>query len=388
MSDNYYEIELAKKLIKCPSITPNEGGAISLLEKELSVIGFKCHRLSFGKGKKRIENLFAIIGSGKPHFSFCGHIDVVPVGDKTQWDYDPFSGTIKNDTLYGRGATDMKGSIAAFVTAVREYLKTKNLIGTISLIITGDEEGDAINGTVKIVEWLKKSNQLPDCCLVGEPTSKNTIGDVIKNGRRGSLSCEIIVNGTQGHVAYPHLANNPMPALFEMLELVNSKELDKGNTFFDPSTSEITDIKVYDSATNIIPKKVSANFNIRFNNNFDLKKLKKILEDHFLKISDKRNVLWEISYKSNSTPYVTKASNLTNIVKECVYKNTKSNSILSTSGGVSDARFIFEICPVIEFGPVGKSMHKINENIKIKDLVKLKKIYKDIIYRVDNFYEC
>ena len=381
------EIELAKELIKCPSVTPKEAGAISLLEKKLSNIGFKCHRLSFGEKNEKIENLFAKIGSGKPHFSFCGHVDVVPPGDKKLWSYDPFGATINEKTLYGRGATDMKSSIAAFIIAVEEFIKDNNLIGSISLIITGDEEGDAVNGTIKIMEWLKEQKQLPDCCLVGEPTSIEFIGDVIKNGRRGSLSCELNVYGTQGHVAYPHLANNPLPAMFEMLSIVNSKILDDGNESFDGSTAEITNIDVDNNSPNVIPKKIKANFNIRFNNNFSKEELQIYLEEHFTKIANKKKVKWDVHYKSNAKPYITKSSNFTEIIRKSIKNQTKCFPKLSTSGGVSDARFIFDTCPVIELGLVGKTMHKIDECVNINDITKLKDIYKDIIQNVDNNYE-
>ncbi len=265
MAEMPYEIRLTRDLIRCPSVTPEEGGALDLLQVELGHMGFECTRLPFGEGTARIDNLFARLGTASPHFAFAGHIDVVPVGNEAAWSYGPFSGDIKDGCIYGRGAADMKGGIAAFVAAAKRYLEAEQLNGSLSLIITGDEEAEAVNGTVKMVDWMNETDNVPDFCMVGEPTNPSIMGQTIKNGRRGSLSCELTVTGRQGHVAYPHLANNPIPALFAMLAPVNSTELDNGTAYFGPSTAEVTGLKITDPASNVIPDQVSAQFNIRFN---------------------------------------------------------------------------------------------------------------------------
>ncbi len=247
-----HAVDLAQRLIRCPSVTPHEGGALDLLEAELSSLGFSCTRLPFGEGDERIDNLFARIGDGGPHLCFAGHTDVVPVGDEAAWTHGAFDAEIADGRLYGRGAADMKGGIAAFVAAAARVLET-GTDGSISLLITGDEEGDAVNGTVKMVEWAAANGQQPDACIVGEPTNPNALGDVIKNGRRGSLSGHLTVTGRQGHVAYPHLADNPLTRLLAMLAPVNGCELDGGTPHFDPSTAHVTTVDVGNSATNVIP---------------------------------------------------------------------------------------------------------------------------------------
>lgn len=384
MAEMPYEIRLTRDLIRCPSVTPEEGGALDLLQVELGHMGFECTRLPFGEGAARIDNLFARLGSASPHFAFAGHIDVVPVGNEAAWSYGPFSGDIKDGCIYGRGAADMKGGIAAFVAAAKRYLEAEKLNGSLSLIITGDEEAEAVNGTVKMVDWMTETDNIPDFCMVGEPTNSSVMGQTIKNGRRGSLSCELTVTGRQGHVAYPHLANNPIPALFAMLAPVNSTELDNGTAYFGPSTAEVTGLKINDSASNVIPDQVTAQFNIRFNTEHTVDSLQGWLDEHFGRLAEKLQVSYEAQFWSNALPFITKASDQLNIVREMVEQVTGQQPDLSTTGGTSDARFIAKICPVAEFGLVGQTMHQVDEHVRLADIETLTEIYFQMIRQMDS----
>ena len=384
MGELPYEIRLTRDLIKCPSVTPEEAGALDLLQEELSVMGFICTRLPFGEGARRIDNLFARLGTASPHFAFAGHTDVVPAGNVAAWSCGPFSGEMKDGCIYGRGAVDMKGGIAAFVAAVKRYLKTEQLTGSISLIITGDEEAEAVNGTVKIVDWMVETDNIPDFCLVGEPTNPVVLGQTIKNGRRGSLSCELTVTGRQGHVAYPHLANNPVPALFSMLAPVNSAELDGGTNYFGPSTAEVTALNISDSASNVIPDQASAQFNIRFNTEHSADSLQGWLDEHFNRIAAQFHVRYEARFWSNASPFITEASDYLNSVRAAVEKVTGQQPDLSTTGGTSDARFIAKICPVAEFGLVGQTMHQVDEHVRLTDIITLTEIYFQMIRQMDS----
>ena len=384
MAEMPYEIRLTRDLIRCPSVTPEEGGALDLLQVELGHMGFECTRLPFGEGAARIDNLFARLGSASPHFAFAGHIDVVPVGNEAAWLYGPFSGDIKDGCIYGRGAADMKGGIAAFVAAAKRYLEAEKLNGSLSLIITGDEEAEAVNGTVKMVDWMTETDNIPDFCMVGEPTNSSVMGQTIKNGRRGSLSCELKVTGRQGHVAYPHLANNPIPALFAMLAPVNSTELDNGTAYFGPSTAEVTSLKINDSASNVIPDQVTAQFNIRFNTEHTVDSLQGWLDEHFGRLAEKLQVSYEAQFWSNALPFITKASDQLNIVREMVEQVTGQQPDLSTTGGTSDARFIAKICPVAEFGLVGQTMHQVDEHVRLADIETLTEIYFQMIRQMDS----
>ena len=366
MGEMPYEIRLTRDLIRCPSVTPEEGGALDLLQVELDHMGFECTRLPFGEGTARIDNLFARLGTASPHFAFAGHIDVVPVGNEAAWSYGPFSGDIKDGCIYGRGAADMKGGIAAFVAAAKRYLEAEQLNGSLSLIITGDEEAEAVNGTVKMVDWMTETDNIPDFCMVGEPTNPSAMGQTIKNGRRGSLSCELTVTGRQGHVAYPHLANNPIPALFAMLAPVNSTELDNGTAYFGPSTAEVTGLKIRDPASNVIPDQVTAQFNIRFNTEHTVDSLQVWLDEHFGRLAEKLEVSYDAHFKSNALPFITEASDQLNLVREVVEQVTGQQPELSTTGGTSDARFIAKICPVAEFGLVGQTMHQVDEHVRLE----------------------
>ncbi|MBL6596270.1 MAG: succinyl-diaminopimelate desuccinylase [Candidatus Puniceispirillum sp.] len=371
-----FAIQLAQMLVRCPSVTPAEGGALDLLQDELDKLGFECSRLPFGSGEKRIDNLFARRGTDGPHFAFAGHTDVVPVGDITQWQQDPFGGALVDGRLYGRGAADMKGGVAAFVAAA-EMFDAAEQAGSISMIITGDEEGDANFGTVKMVEWLKANDQVPDICVVGEPTNLARLGDVIKNGRRGSLSCHLRVDGVQGHVAYPHLADNPITRLLAMLAPVNGTALDGGNDYFDPSTANVTSIDTGNEVGNVIPATVEARFNIRFNTEHKSEDLIEWLEEHFDRIGGQ----WTANWRVSALPFVTPAGRLTELMQDAILAVTGQTPTLSTSGGTSDARFITTICPVAEFGLVGQTMHQIDEYVDSADIDQLAKIYHQMLVR-------
>ncbi|MDA9650171.1 succinyl-diaminopimelate desuccinylase, partial [bacterium] len=323
-----YAVQLAQKLVRCPSVTPVEGGALDVLQDEFTKLGFDCTRLPFGAGEKRIDNLFARRGTGEPHFAFAGHTDVVPVGDAAQWQHDPFGGMLVDGKLYGRGAADMKGGIAAFVAAV-SALDGADDTGSISFIITGDEEGDADFGTVKMVEWLQANDQVPDACVVGEPTNPSRLGDVIKNGRRGSLSCQLRVDGVQGHVAYPHLADNPITRLIAMLAPVNGTALDGGNDYFDPSTANVTSIDTGNEAGNVIPASVSAKFNIRFNTEHKSDDLIGWLEEYFNRVGGE----WTATWRASAQPFVTPVGSFTALMQTAIESVTGQKPVLSTNGG-------------------------------------------------------
>ena len=371
-----HAVELTQRLIRCPSVTPQEGGALDCLEAELSGLGFACERLPFGEGDSRIDNLFARRGGAGPHLCFAGHTDVVPVGDVAAWTHDPFAAEISDGRLYGRGAADMKSGIAAFIAAIAR-VPAEDIDGSISLMITGDEEGDAVNGTVKMVEWAAANGHRPDMCIVGEPTSPQALGDVIKNGRRGSLSGRLVVEGQQGHVAYPHLADNPVTRLLAMLAPVNGCELDAGTPHFGPSTANVTTIDVGNPATNVIPARAEAGFNIRFNTEHSADSLIGWLEEHFARIGGD----WTVEWKSNADPFITAPGPLTDLISESCRAVTGRTPELSTGGGTSDARFITKLCPVAEFGLVGQTMHKVDENVATADIDGLSAIYETAIRR-------
>ena len=375
--DLSYEVGLASRLIQCPSVTPAEAGALDLLQAELAGLGFVVTRLPFGSGEAQIDNLFATRAGDKslPHIAFAGHTDVVPVGDEGAWSHAPFAGDIDDGKLYGRGAADMKGGIAAFIGAIKARDDAGDLTGTTSLIITGDEEGVAQYGTVKMVSWLQEQAIIPDFCIVGEPTNPTAMGEVIKNGRRGSLTGKLSVNGTQGHVAYPHLANNPVPALIEMLAPVNSAKLDGGNDYFDPSTAEIVDLMIPDAAGNVIANRAFGQFNIRFNTEHSQDSLMGWLSEHFTRIADSYQLSFEVEWLCNAHPFVTKPSPYTDKLQTAIAAVTGRQAMLSTSGGTSDARFLCHLCPVAEFGLVGQTMHQVNEHVAVADIEQLADIY-------------
>jgi len=370
------ELKLAKELIRCPSITPKDAGAINLLAKNLRSLGFKCQIINF----KNIKNLYAKIGKLSPNFCYAGHTDVVPPGNMKDWSVNPFKPAIKNNKLIGRGANDMKASIACFVAAVSKFkAKNKKFNGSISLLITGDEEGIAINGTKRVVEYLKRKKEKINFCLVGEPTNPNKLGEMIKIGRRGSITGRLTIFGTQGHVAYPHRANNPSNTMIKILKKIKEMKLDKGTKNFQPSNLEITKINVDNHADNVIPGSAKAVFNIRFNNNHSSDSLKKKLNSIFKSITQKTKSKFKVKYEVSGEAFLTKPNKTTYMIQRTIKKVTKIKPKLSTTGGTSDARFIRKIAPCLEFGLVGKTMHKIDESVSISDLKKLTKIYINIL---------
>ena len=377
----YNEITLAKELIRFPSITPVDAGVMKFLAKKLTAIGFKCKILEFkDKNSKLVKNLYARLGNSQPNFMFAGHLDVVPPGNLKDWTVKPFSPSIKKNNLIGRGANDMKSAIASWVVAVSKYISMhKKINGSISLLITGDEEGVAINGTKKVVDYLKKKKEKIDFCLVGEPTNPNKLGEMIKIGRRGSITGELTVIGIQGHVAYPHRANNPSNIIIKILKEIKEIKFDKGTKDFQPTNLEVTKINIDNTADNIIPGVANATFNIRFNNKHSSHNLKNILNKIFKKITKKNKSSFKIEYRVSGEAFLTKPNKTTFMIQNIIKKITKIKPMLSTTGGTSDARFIRKIAPCLEFGLVGKTMHKVDESVSISDLKKLTKIYLEIL---------
>ena len=370
------ELKLAKELIRRPSITPNDAGAINLLAKNLKSIGFKCQIINF----KNIKNLYAKLGRTSPNFCYAGHTDVVPPGNINDWSVNPFKPKVKNKKLIGRGANDMTASIACFVAAVSKFkAKNKKFNGSISLLITGDEEGVAINGTKRVVEYLKKKREKINFCLVGEPTNPNKLGEMIKIGRRGSMTGRLTIIGTQGHVAYPHRANNPSSTMVNILKKIKEIKLDKGTKNFQASNLEITKINIDNHADNVIPGSASAVFNIRFNNKHSASSLKRKLNGIFRSMTKKAKCKLDIKYEVSGEAFLTKSNKTTFMIQNTIKKITKIKPKLSTAGGTSDARFIRKIAPSLEFGLVGKTMHKIDESVPISDLNKLTNIYQNIL---------
>tara|TARA_B100001250_G_scaffold414379_1_gene452377 strand:- start:2074 stop:3213 length:1140 start_codon:yes stop_codon:yes gene_type:complete len=370
------ELKLAKELIRKPSVTPKDAGAINLLAKNLRSLGFNCKIITF----KNIKNLYAKLGKSSPNFCYAGHTDVVPPGNIKEWSVNPFNPAIKNNKLIGRGANDMKASIACFVAAVSKFKKeNKNFKGSISLLITGDEEGVAINGTKKVIKFLKKKRERINFCLVGEPTNPNKLGEMIKIGRRGSLTGRLTVIGVQGHVAYPHRANNPSNTMIKILQKIKELKLDKGNKNFQSSNLEITKINIDNFADNVIPGAANAVFNVRFNDKHSASSLKKKFNAIFKSISQKGKCRFKIEYEVSGEAFLTKPNKTTFMIQNIIKKITGIKPKLSTSGGTSDARFIRNIAPCLEFGLVGKTMHKVDESVSISDLKKLTKIYQNIL---------
>ena len=375
------EVSLAKDLVKCQSVTPKDDGAINIVAKNLKKLGFKCQIMEFQeKGTAKIKNLYARIGKSSPNFCFAGHTDVVPVGDLKSWTVNPFGGVIKNQKLIGRGVSDMKGSIACFISAVSEFLKkNKKLKGSISFLITGDEETIAINGTQKVIEKLIQKKEKIDFCIVGEPTNENKLGDMIKIGRRGSITGHLTILGTQGHVAYSYTYNNPSTIIVEILNNIKKLKLDSGNKDFQPSNLEVTKITIDNSADNVVPAEAKASFNIRFNNLHTSSSLKKKLNKIFSSITKKSKANYKIKYNVSGESFLTKPSKTVYMIKNVIKKSTKINPVLSTTGGTSDARFIKKIAPCIEFGLIAKTIHQVDEMARVADLKKLKNIYLDIL---------
>ena len=370
------ELKLAKDLIRKPSITPKDAGTINLLARNLRSIGFNCKIINF----KNIKNLYAKLGKSSPNFCYAGHTDVVPPGNIKQWTINPFKPIVKNNKLIGRGASDMKASIACFVSAVSKFKnKNKSFKGSISLLITGDEEGIAVNGTKRVVKYLKRKREKINFCIVGEPTNPNKLGEMIKIGRRGSLTGRLTVIGSQGHVAYPHRANNPSNTMIKILKKIKDLKLDKGTKNFQASNLEITKINIDNNADNVIPGSADAVFNIRFNDKHSSKSLKRKLNKIFKKVTKSNKSRFKVNYEVSGEAFLTRPNKTTYMVQNAIKKITGIKPKLSTSGGTSDARFIRNIAPCLEFGLVGKTMHKIDESVSVSDLKKLTKIYENIL---------
>jgi succinyl-diaminopimelate desuccinylase len=375
------ELKLAKELIRKPSITPKDAGAINVLAKYLKSLGFRCKLINF----KNIKNLYAKLGNSSPNFCYAGHTDVVPPGNISDWSTNPFKPVVKNNKLIGRGANDMKSSIACFVAAVSRFKsKNKEFKGSISLLITGDEEGLAVNGTKKVVEYLKKEREKINFCIVGEPTNPNKLGEMIKIGRRGSITGKLTIIGIQGHVAYPNRANNPSDTMVKILKKIKEIKLDNGTKNFQASNLEITKINIDNHADNIIPRSANAVFNIRYNNKHSSNSLKRKLNLIFKSMAKKAKCKFNISYQVSGESFLSKPNKTTYMVQSTIKKITNIKPKLSTTGGTSDARFIRKIAPCVEFGLVGKTMHKIDESVPLSDLKKLTNIYLNIL---ENYFK-
>ena len=378
---NFDELKLSKDLISFPSIAPVDAGAIKYISKKLKKLGFICNILEFrDKKNPTIKNLYARFGNKKPNLCYAGHTDVVPPGNINDWTVNPFKPQVKKNYLIGRGANDMKSSIACFIAAVSNFLeKNKKINGSISFLITGDEEAQAVNGTKKVVDYLIKKKEKIDFCIVGEPTNPNKLGEMIKIGRRGSLSCKLEVEGTQGHIAYPHLSNNPITSLIEICKKLKEKPLDKGNKHFQPSNLEFTAINVDNQVHNVIPARAKTQFNVRYNDFYTAISLKKKITKIIRLICKKNKTKYKINFLVSGDAFLTKPGSTIQMAKKVIKKITKINPIFSTTGGTSDARFIKRIAPCLEFGLVNKTMHKVDEHVSLSDLKKLKKIYYEIL---------
>jgi succinyl-diaminopimelate desuccinylase len=381
-------LSIARDLIRCPSVTPADAGALGVLEQALNAAGFTCHRVTFSEpGTADVDNLYARIGTDGPHITFAGHTDVVPPGDESAWSVGAFSGEVKDGFLHGRGAVDMKGGIACSVAAVLEHLAANDGKprsdgkGSISFLITGDEEDVSINGTIKLLKWAAERGEKFDHCVLGEPSNVETLGDTIKVGRRGSQSGTLYVDGVQGHVAYPHRAANPVPDIARLIVAISDEPLDHGSAQFQASNLEFTSVDVGNTANNVIPGQARAKFNIRYNDNHTQASLRELVEMRLTKACGNRiraRIVWE---PSNSNVFVTKPGPFTDLAVSAIEEVTGRKPELSTSGGTSDARFISSYCPVIEFGLVGQTMHQVDERTPVSDLEKLTKIYRGVLNR-------
>lgn len=377
-------VAIAQDLIRCPSVTPLNAGALDALARPLAAAGFACDLLTFREdGTADVDNLVARIGSGAPHLCFAGHTDVVPPGDESLWTHAPFSADIADGRLYGRGASDMKGAVACFTAAAIDYVAERGgqVPGTISLLITGDEEGTAVNGTKKVLAWMEQANLVPDHCLVGEPSNPYVLGETIKIGRRGSLTGHLTVTGQQGHVAYPHLAANPVKGMVTALAKLYATPLDTGSTHFSPSNLEVTSIDVGNPATNVIPARAEARFNIRFNDNHEADALKGMLCDSIGAALAGTGLTFNMDFAPHGDAFVTTPGALDALLAEAVAEFTGKTPVLSTDGGTSDARFIKDYCPVVEFGLTTETIHKTDENASLADLETLTAIYRRFIAR-------
>lgn len=377
-------VELTKALIRCRSVTPEEGGALTLLQSLLHPAGFACDRMTFSDaGTPDVQNLYARRGTTGPNLCFAGHTDVVPPGDLAAWTSDPFEPEIRDGVLYGRGAVDMKGAIACFVAAVHRHLRAAGgtAEGSISLLITGDEEGPSINGTVKVLQTLAARGEQIDACLVGEPSNPDQLGDAIKIGRRGSVTGELIVHGVQGHAAYPQRADNPVPKLARFIDRLTGRKIDEGTAHFEPSNCQVTVISVPNTASNVIPASARAIFNIRYNNLWRRTTIEEWVRLQCEAASAATGARYDVSFAGTGDVFLTAPGSLVDTLVEAVAAETGRRPELSTSGGTSDARFIKDYCPVVEFGLVNRTIHQIDEHVPVADLERLTAIYQRFIAR-------
>lgn len=375
-------VALTRALVRCQSVTPEDGGALDLVAGGLKVLGFEVHRLVFSEeGTPDVANLYGGLGSGRPHFAFAGHTDVVPAGARAQWSADPFAGTIRDGRLIGRGAADMKGAIACFLIALKRFLgrRGKGFSGAISAIVTGDEEGPAINGTRKVLEWMAARGIRPDACLTGEPTNPERLGEMIKIGRRGSLNGWLTVHGVQGHVGYPQLADNPIPRLLAMLHKLTAEPLDGGTELFEPSHLEVTTVDVGNEATGLIPAEARARFNVRFNTLHTADSIEAWVRARLDAVGGR----YALKIVPSGEAFLTEPGPFSGLVARAVERVTGIAPVLATVGGTSDSRFIKDYCPVLDFGLVGATMHKVDEQVALDDLVKLAAIYEAVL---DDFF--
>ncbi len=367
-------VDLTRRLIRCPSVTPVEGGALDLMQEALEGMGFTCHRLPFGEANTaEVDNLYARFGTQGANFCYAGHTDVVPVGAVADWSTDPFGGELRNGWVYGRGAVDMKGSIAAFLSALSSFLsdRGRNFGGSISLLITGDEEAEAINGTRKVLEWLAEQGEILDACLIGEPTSNERLGDMVKIGRRGSLNGRLTVRGIQGHTAYPQLADNPLHHLVGMLQSLLAEPLDRGSEHFPPSSLQLTTIDVGNAASNVIPGQATAALNVRFNDRHSSTSVERWLRDRL----DRVDADYDLDLRVSGESFLCPPGPLSDLVSGAVESVVGTKPELGTSGGTSDARFIKDHAPVAELGLLNATAHKVDERVKVGDLEALTAIY-------------
>jgi succinyl-diaminopimelate desuccinylase len=375
-------VALAQALIRCESVTPDEAGALTLLQNVLEPAGFTCHRLVFSEpGTPDVDNLYARLGNGRPHLSFAGHTDVVPVGNEAAWTVPPFAGEVRDGNLYGRGAVDMKGCVAAFVAAVLRYIHLYNGLprGSLSFLITGDEEGPSINGTMKILDWLKARDEVVDACLVGEPSNPKALGDEIRIGRRGSLNADLIVHGKQGHSAYPQIADNPVPKLARIIDRLSTAKLDDGTENFQPSNLQVTVISVPNTATNVIPGRALAQINIRYNDSWTRHAIENWVHKTTAAAAEEVGAKYDLEFSGTGDVFLTKPGPLVSTLKDAIKSVTGRVPALTTGGGTSDARFIKDICPVVEFGLVNATIHQVDEHTSVADLEALTTIYERFI---------
>lgn len=370
-------VALTQSLIACPSVTPEDAEAQDILKNELKKLGFTIHDLPFdGRGSYPVKNFFARLGDAGPHLCFAGHTDVVPPGDEKLWSVPPYAGKIVDGHVIGRGAADMKGNICCFVAALADFLNGYSAVkGSISLIITGDEEADSINGTDRVLEWMAANGHVPDVCLVGEPTNPDTLGQELKIGRRGSLTGRLTVKGKQGHVAYPDRADNPLPRLIKMLDAIKDHIYDKGSAYFPATNLEITTVDVGNKAANVIPAEGRATFNLRFSDRWDAPRLSEKIRTILNGVSPD----YELDLRVGAESFLTQPGEWTNLVAGAVEKTTGRKPALTTTGGTSDARFVSKYCPVVEFGLINKTIHQVDEKVAVADLTALTAVYKEIL---------